>query len=60
MLNRYNIMAETETTAAFAKADAYLSAQPVTRNLEEGQFGASGTDGVSESLKAREGGWLLR
>jgi len=39
MLDRYNIIEETETAAALARADAYLSTQPATRNLEEGQFG---------------------
>jgi integrase len=31
MLDRYNIIEETETAAALAKADAYLSTQPTTR-----------------------------
>lgn len=31
MLDRYNIIAEEETGAAFAKADAYLSTQPAAR-----------------------------
>lgn len=33
MLDRYNIIAEQETAAAFAKADEYLSTQPTERNL---------------------------
>ena len=39
MLDRYNIIEESETAAALARADAYLSTQPATRNLEERQFG---------------------
>ena len=31
MLDRYNIIAEEETGAAFTKADAYLSTQPAHR-----------------------------
>jgi site-specific recombinase XerD len=31
MLDRYNIIAESETAEAFAKADAYLPTQPTTR-----------------------------
>jgi len=34
MLDRYNIVEETETAAALAKADAYLSTQPSERNVE--------------------------
>lgn len=33
MLDRYNIVEETETAAALAKADAYLSTQPTERNV---------------------------
>ena len=33
MLDRYNIVEETETAAALAKADAYLSTQPSERNV---------------------------
>lgn len=39
MLDRDNIIEESETAAALARADAYLSTQPATRNLEEKQFG---------------------
>jgi integrase len=35
MFDRYNIIAEEETGAAFAKADAYLSTQPVERPAPE-------------------------
>lgn len=33
MLDRYNIVEETETAAALAKADASLSTQPTERNV---------------------------
>ena len=33
MLDRYNIVEETETAAALVKADAYLSTQPAERNV---------------------------
>jgi hypothetical protein len=33
MLDRYNIVEDQETAAAMAKADAYLEAQPATRNV---------------------------
>lgn len=35
MLRRYNIITETETAAALAKADAYLSTQPAERTIAE-------------------------
>jgi len=34
MLDRYNIIDADDTAAAFAKADAYLSTQPTSRNVE--------------------------
>ena len=33
MLDRYNIIAEQETAAAFKAADLYLSLQPTERNV---------------------------
>ena len=38
MLARYNIVTERETADALLRADAFLSTQPRTRNLEEGQL----------------------
>ena len=60
MLDRYNIIAEDETAAAFATADAYLSTQPATRNVEEGQFGdnriAVGAETLSLQQRMAEAG----
>jgi len=39
MLARYNVIEEVETAEALARADAWLSTQPRTRNVEQGQFG---------------------
>jgi integrase len=39
MLARYNVTDEMDSAAALAKADAWLSTQPKTRNVEQGQFG---------------------
>jgi len=35
MLDRYNIIEETETAAALARADSYLAMQPTERNVVE-------------------------
>lgn len=37
ILDRYNIIDESETAAALTQADAYLLTQPTTRNLEHAQ-----------------------
>jgi len=55
MLDRYNIITETETAAAFARADAYLSTQPSTRNVEEGQFGDNRASGETEVIAVQSG-----
>jgi hypothetical protein len=50
----------SETAAALALADAYLSAQPKVRNVEEGQFGDSravvGAQVVSSQQRLAEAG----
>ncbi len=46
--------------AALAKADAYLSSQPMERNIEDGQFTDSGTSEAAQALTGQRGGWLLR
>jgi len=38
MLLRYNIVTERETADALLRADAYLSTQPLERNVEKGTF----------------------
>ena len=55
MLERYNIVTEQETAAALLRADAYLSAQPRERNVEEGQFGDSAASGDGNLLSAQAG-----
>jgi len=55
MLDRYNIVGESETAAALALADAYLSAQPKARNIEEGQFGDSRAAVGAEVLAGQRG-----
>ena len=60
MLVRYNIVTERETADALLRADAFLSTQPLARNVEEAQFGhREGSDGT-QVLAAQGGGWLLR
>ena len=39
MFDRYNIIEETQTAAALARVDAWLSTQPRTRNVEGAHFG---------------------
>jgi hypothetical protein len=39
MLDRYNIIAASETAAALVQSDAWLETQTTRRNLERGQFG---------------------
>ncbi len=41
MLDRYNIIAATETAAALAQTAAWLNTQETKRNVEKGQFGDS-------------------
>ena len=55
MLARYDIITAADTAAALAQADAYLRAQPATRNVEEGQFGDSGTPEAAQALTGQHG-----
>jgi len=41
MLLRYNIVTERETADALLRANAFLSAQPRERNVEEGRLGTA-------------------
>ncbi len=52
MLERYNIITEAETAAALAMADAYLSTQPMERNIEDGQFTDSGAADPVQALSS--------
>jgi hypothetical protein len=55
MLLRYYIVTERETADALLRADAFLSTQPRTRNLEEGQLRDSGGSEGGKSLNALAG-----
>jgi len=55
MLLRYNIVTERETAAAMLRADAYLSTQPLDRNVEEGHFGDTLAAAGAEVLSAQQG-----
>ena len=50
MLDRYNIIEETETAAALARVDAWLSTQPEGRNVKRAQFGHTRAAGSGNSL----------
>jgi hypothetical protein len=51
MLDRYNIIAEQETAAALAKADAYLSTQPIERNVTSLEVPAQNTHNAARPAK---------
>jgi integrase len=55
MLLRYNIVTEQETADALLRADAYLSTQPVERNVERAQFGHSATSAGAQVLSNQQG-----
>ena len=66
MFRRYNIVEESETAAALKRADAWLSTQPLTRNVavaggrrEEGHLRDKGTPGASKN-RGSEDGWCRR
>ena len=59
MLDRYNIIEETETAAALAQVDEWLSTQPKSRNVEEGQFGDIRAEAGRKSLPV-SGDWRKR
>ena len=59
MLDRYNIIEETETAAALARVDEWLATQPQVRNVEEGQFGDILTASGHKSLPV-SGSWRKR
>jgi integrase len=55
MLLRYNIVTERETADALVRADAYLSTQPLRRNVERAQFGHSAASGGTQVLLNQAG-----
>ena len=55
MLLRYNIVTERETADALLRADAYLSTQPLERNVEKGHFGDSEAFAESEVFSPQQG-----
>ena len=59
MLDRYNIIEETETAAALARVDEWLATQPQVRNVEEEQFGDILTASGRKSLPV-SGRWRKR
>jgi hypothetical protein len=54
MLLRYNIVTARETADALLLADAYLSTQPLDRNIERAQKGHSAASGEAQVLSAQQ------
>jgi hypothetical protein len=50
MLDRYNIIEESETAAALARVDAWLSNQPRAPKIKRAQFGHTRASVDSNSL----------
>ena len=66
MLDRYNIIEETETAAALQTAEAWLQAQPKERNVVNMGRVAKGTIqvqpplAVAQGVEDKGGGWCRR
>ena len=48
------VVTERETADALLRADAYLSTQPLERNVEKGHFGDSGAVAESEVFSPQQ------